>query len=48
MLPNVSHVPNSLALELEAGMTFTIEPIFLEGNSADITDALEEFLAFSV
>ena len=30
MLPNVSHVPNSLALELLPGMTFTIEPIFIE------------------
>lgn len=41
MLPNVSHVPNSLALELLPGMTFTIEPIFVEG-SAEITDALED------
>lgn len=41
MLPNVMHVPNNLALELLPGMTFTIEPIFIEG-SAEITDALED------
>ena len=42
MLPNVSHVPNGLALELLPGMTFTIEPILLEGQSAEITEALED------
>eukprot|EP00913_Durusdinium_trenchii_P018960 g17818.t1 len=41
MLPNVSHVPNSLALELLPGMTFTIEPIFLEGMKA-LGDRLHE------
>lgn len=36
MLPNVSHVPNSLALELLPGMTFTIEPIFVEASVEEI------------
>ena len=36
MLPNVMHVPNNLALELLPGMTFTIEPIFIEaGNRSE-------------
>lgn len=42
MRPNVSHVPNSLELELRPGMTFTIEPIFLEGGSPAVTTALED------
>ena len=36
MLPNVSHVPNSLALELRPGMTFTIEPIFVDASVEEI------------
>eukprot|EP00931_Biecheleriopsis_adriatica_P051659 TRINITY_DN29997_c0_g1_i1.p1 TRINITY_DN29997_c0_g1~~TRINITY_DN29997_c0_g1_i1.p1 ORF type:complete len:329 (+),score=48.27 TRINITY_DN29997_c0_g1_i1:41-1027(+) len=42
MRPNVLHVPNSNELELLPGMTFTIEPIFIEGKSAAITPPLED------
>ena len=42
MQPNVSHVQNSLDLELLPGMTFTIEPIYIEGRDATIRPALED------
>ena len=42
MQPNVSHVYNSLDLELLPGMTFTIEPIYIEGRDALIKPALED------
>eukprot|EP00933_Yihiella_yeosuensis_P040284 TRINITY_DN34560_c0_g1_i1.p1 TRINITY_DN34560_c0_g1~~TRINITY_DN34560_c0_g1_i1.p1 ORF type:complete len:339 (+),score=54.74 TRINITY_DN34560_c0_g1_i1:83-1099(+) len=42
MRPNVLHVPNDMALTLAPGMTFTIEPILLEGSSADLTPVLED------
>jgi len=32
MKPNVLHVPNGQTLELRPGMTFTIEPILIEGG----------------
>lgn len=42
MKPNVLHVPNRLDLELRPGMTFTIEPILLEGKSAEIEGPKED------
>ena len=42
MQPNVSHVRNNVDLELLPGMTFTIEPIFIEGRDAAIQPALED------
>jgi len=36
MRPFVFHTPNPDDLELRPGMTFTIEPILIEGGSADI------------
>lgn len=42
MRPTVLHVENDLALELQPGMTFTIEPIFMEDLRAAITPPLKE------
>jgi len=36
MRPFVYHTPNPDALELRPGMTFTIEPILIEGGSAEV------------
>jgi len=42
MRPNVLHVPNGNGLELKPGMTFTIEPIFIEGGNAEIEGPLDD------
>lgn len=42
MKPNVLHVPNLNQLELRPGNTFTIEPIFIEGNSAELDQPLDD------
>lgn len=42
MRPNVLHVHNTNDLVLKPGMTFTIEPILLEGGSAEISPPLDD------
>jgi len=42
MQPNVHHVRNNLEVELLPGMTFTIEPILIEGRDAEIRPPLED------
>jgi len=42
MRPNVLHVTNGNALLLKPGMTFTIEPILIEGGNAEIIGPLED------
>merc|ERR1712224_1001844 len=42
MQPIVLHVPNKNELELQPGMTFTIEPILIEDGSAAIEGPLKE------
>jgi len=42
MRPNVVHVPNGNDLELRPGNTFTIEPILIEGDSAELVGPLDD------
>jgi len=42
MRPNVLHVPNRTNLVLKPGMTFTIEPVLVEGDSGEVTPALAD------
>lgn len=42
MKPNVLHVPNDNALVLREGNTFTIEPILIEGGSAQLEGPIPE------
>eukprot|EP00927_Polykrikos_kofoidii_P055951 TRINITY_DN50132_c0_g1_i1.p1 TRINITY_DN50132_c0_g1~~TRINITY_DN50132_c0_g1_i1.p1 ORF type:complete len:344 (-),score=38.82 TRINITY_DN50132_c0_g1_i1:101-1132(-) len=42
MKPNVLHIPNRDAMELQPGMTFTIEPILIEGGWGEVGAPLAE------
>merc|ERR1711957_343637 len=42
MKPNVLHCPNGNDLELQPGMTFTIEPILVEGGSGVVNGPMED------